>query len=160
MRDVDSHDRCLPTQGRKQKSLQHNDLSRFRAWHITRLYTSRPESDYGYLSSVSFFMKHLVLAALALSMMTATASAQQAPAPANRPAPGQPPASGPGVIRGKLVDAESGAGIGAASVSVRNAAGVLVAGAIASQDGSFAIEGLRPGKYTLRYTMIGYAIEN
>ena len=105
-------------------------------------------------------MKHLVIAALALSMMTATASAQQAPPPADRPAPGQPPVAGPGVIRGKLVDAESGAAIGAASVSVRNAAGVLVAGAIASQDGSFAIEGLRPGKYTLRYTMIGYAIEN
>ena len=104
-------------------------------------------------------MKHLVIAALALSLMTATASAQQPPA-SNRPAPGQPPAAGPGQIRGKLVDAESGAAIGAASVSVRNANGVLVAGAIASQDGSFTIEGLRPGKYTLRYTMIGYAIEN
>ena len=104
-------------------------------------------------------MKHLVIAALALSMMTATASAQQPPA-TNRPAPGQPPAAGPGMIRGKLVDAESGAAIGAASVSVRNANGVLVAGAIAAADGSFSIEGLQPGNYTLRYTMIGYAIEN
>src|SRR5688572_15275790 len=103
-------------------------------------------------------MKHLVIAALALSMMTATASAQQPPA-SNRPAPGQPPSAGPGQIRGKLVD-ESNAPIASASVSVRNAAGVLVAGAIANTDGTFTIDGLQPGAYTLRYTMIGYAIQN
>jgi outer membrane receptor protein involved in Fe transport len=58
------------------------------------------------------------------------------------------------------VDAESSAPIGAASVSVRNAANVLVAGAIVKPDGTFRIEGLQPGAYTLRFTMIGYAIEN
>ena len=104
-------------------------------------------------------MKHVAIAVLALSLVTATASAQQPQAP-GRAAPGQPPAAGQGEILGRVVDAEGGAGIGAASVSVRNAANVLVAGAIAKPDGTFRIEGLQPGTYTLRFTMIGYAIEN
>ena len=33
-------------------------------------------------------------------------------------------------------------------------------GAIVRPDGTFSIEGLQPGAYTLRFTMIGYAIEN
>ncbi|HEY0305899.1 MAG TPA: outer membrane beta-barrel protein, partial [Longimicrobiales bacterium] len=105
-------------------------------------------------------MKHVAIAVLALSLLTgAAASAQQPQAPGGRPA-GQPPAAGPGEILGRVVDAESSAPIGAASVSVRNAANVLVAGAIVRPDGTFRIEGLQPGAYTLRFTMIGYAIEN
>jgi ferric enterobactin receptor len=98
-------------------------------------------------------MKHLAIAVLALGLFSATASAQT-PAAA-RPAP----VAGPGEITGKVVDAEGGAPISAASVSVR-AGTTLVAGAIVKPDGTFRIEGLQPGTYTLRYTMIGYAIEN
>lgn len=105
-------------------------------------------------------MKHAAIAVMALSLLTATASAQQPSQGPGRAAPGQPPAAGPGEILGKVVDAESNAPIGAASVSVRNAANVLIAGAIVKPDGTFRIEGLQPGAYTLRYTMIGYAIEN
>ena len=98
-------------------------------------------------------MKHLAIAVLALGLFSATASAQTPAAP--RPAP----VAGPGEISGKVVDAEGGAPISAASVSVR-AGTTLVAGAIVKPDGTFRIEGLQPGTYTLRYTMIGYAIEN
>jgi ferric enterobactin receptor len=98
-------------------------------------------------------MKHLAIAVLALGLFSATASAQ------NPAAPRTAPQSGPGEILGKVVDAEGGAPIGAASVSVRNGT-ALVAGAIVKPDGTFHIQGLLPGTYTLRYTMIGYAIEN
>jgi ferric enterobactin receptor len=98
-------------------------------------------------------MKHLAIAVLALGMFSATASAQT-PAP-----PRTAPVAGPGEIMGKVVDAEGGAPIGAASVSVRSGT-ALVAGAIVNPDGTFRIQGLQPGTYTLRYTMIGYAIEN
>ena len=104
------------------------------------------------------YMKKVVIAVLATMLVTAAASAQQ-PQPPARNAPGAAPQSGPGEISGKLVDGESNTPISAASVSVHNAAGVLVAGAIARPDGTFRIEGLQPGNYTLRYTMIGYAIE-
>ncbi len=104
-------------------------------------------------------MKHVAIAVLALSLFSATASAQQPQAP-GRAGPASPPAAGPGEILGRVVDAEGGAPIGAASISVRNAANVLVAGAIAKPDGTFRIEGLQPGAYTLRFTMIGYAIDN
>jgi ferric enterobactin receptor len=103
-------------------------------------------------------MKHIAIAALALSVLTATASAQQPAAP--RPSAANPPAAGPGEILGRVLDGESNTPIGAAAVSVRNAANVLVAGAIVKPDGTFRIDGLQPGTYTLRFTMIGYAIEN
>lgn len=108
-------------------------------------------------SFASSDMKQAAIVALALLLAAAPAMAQQ-------PAPARPQAGahtgGPGEIRGKVVDAESNAPISAASVSVRNSANVLVAGAIVRPDGSFSIEGLQPGAYTLRFTMIGYAIEN
>ncbi len=99
--------------------------------------------------------RFMTAAAVLLSLMAAPLAAQQ---PGQ--APGRAPAGGPGEIRGSRVDAENNTPVSAASVSVRNAAGDLVAGAIASQDGSFSIVGLTPGTYTLRYTMIGYAVEN
>jgi ferric enterobactin receptor len=98
-------------------------------------------------------MKHLAIAVVALGLFSATASAQ------NPAAPRSAPVAGPGEIMGKVVDAEGGAPISAASVSVRSGT-TLVAGAIVKPDGTFRIEGLQPGTYTLRYTMIGYAIEN
>jgi ferric enterobactin receptor len=56
-----------------------------------------------------------------------------------------------------VVDAESSAPVGTASVEVWSAAdSVLVAGAIARADGSFRIQGLRPGTYFLRVSMMGY----
>lgn len=71
-----------------------------------------------------------------------------------------PPAAGPGEIRGSIVDAENNAPISSASIGVWNQADkALVAGALAQPDGTFRIEGLRPGTYVLRMTMIGYATQ-
>jgi ferric enterobactin receptor len=79
-------------------------------------------------------------------------TALQAQAPGR---PGQPPAAGPGEVRGTVADAESGAAIAWATVEVLRG-DVLVAGAIARQDGTFRVEGLPPGTYRLKTTMIGY----
>ncbi|HET7463086.1 MAG TPA: TonB-dependent receptor [Longimicrobium sp.] len=121
----------------------------------------------------------LAAATLALSIFAAApTAAQQTPAP-NRPAgaqqqpagarppgqapagarpPAQPPAAGPGEIRGTVVDGQGNTPVAAASVAVWSRAdSALVAGALARPDGSFRIEGLRPGAYYLKVTMMGYA---
>jgi ferric enterobactin receptor len=104
-------------------------------------------------------MRRLLLAVATLTMLSdASSLAAQTPAqrpPAGRPA--QPPAAGPGEIHGVVVDAESSAPVASASVEVWSTAdSVLVAGAIARPDGSFRIQGLRPGTYLLRVSMMGY----
>jgi outer membrane receptor protein involved in Fe transport len=105
-------------------------------------------------------MKQVVIAVMALTLATATAASAQQPTPPGRNGPGAPiPAAGPGEISGKLVDAETSAPISSASVSVHSGSNALITGAIARPDGTFRIEGLRPGTYTLRYTMIGYATQ-
>jgi outer membrane receptor protein involved in Fe transport len=59
-----------------------------------------------------------------------------------------------------VVDAGTNAAVASASVAVRRSAdSTLVAGAIARPDGSFRIEGLRPGSYVLRVSMMGYAAQ-
>jgi ferric enterobactin receptor len=103
--------------------------------------------------------RHLVVLALSLLSGTAPLAAQTPggpPAGQQRP-PQPPPAAGPGEIRGTVVDAESSAPVAAASVEVWSTAdSALVAGAIARPDGSFRIQGLRPGTYYLRVSMMGY----
>ena len=101
-------------------------------------------------------MKRLVLAVAALTVLSGT-TPLLAQTPGPRPAGQQPPAAGPGEIRGTVVDAESSAPVGSASVEVWSTAdSVLVAGAIARPNGTFAIQGLRPGTYQLRVSMMGY----
>lgn len=69
----------------------------------------------------------------------------------------QPPAPGEGEIRGAVVDATTGAPIPAASVAVWSSAdSSLVTGAMVRKDGSFRIEGLRPGSYYLKVSAIGF----
>ncbi|HEU4561897.1 MAG TPA: TonB-dependent receptor [Longimicrobium sp.] len=115
-----------------------------------------------------------VSAALTIFTFAAPLAAQQTPPagqqpanrppagqqqPGNRPPAGQPPAAGPGQIRGSVVDAGSNAPVSAASVAVWSRAdSALVAGALARPDGSFRIEGLRPGTYYLRVSMMGYGV--
>jgi len=72
--------------------------------------------------------------------------------------PAQAGAQPPGEVRGKIVDVKSDAPITRASVSIRpKGATAIVAGAIAGPDGTFRVQGLRPGAYVLRTTFIGFA---
>jgi ferric enterobactin receptor len=102
--------------------------------------------------------RHIPFFAAALALLAAAGPLAAQNPPARPPASAQqPPAAGPGEIRGTVVDAESGAPVGSASISVFSRAdSALVAGAIARADGSFRIEGLRPGAYSLRVSMLGY----
>jgi outer membrane receptor protein involved in Fe transport len=100
-------------------------------------------------------MKLITTATLALALLAGAGSLSAQ----NRPpgAPQQPPAAGPGEIRGTVVDAQRNGPIGSATITVRSRAdSAIVAGAIARADGSFRIEGLRPGSYYLRVAMMGY----
>lgn len=74
-----------------------------------------------------------------------------------QPAGGAQPPASPGEVRGIVLDSDASTPIARASVAVRTKAdGALITGAIAGPDGSFRIQGLRPGAYTLRVTYIGY----
>ena len=100
-------------------------------------------------------MRRIVLA-LAGLVIAASASAQPPQAP-TRPSAGPSLASGNGEVRGTVRDATSGTPIGRASVAIRSKPeAVLVAGAIATAEGTFRVQGLRPGTYTLRATYLGY----
>ena len=93
-----------------------------------------------------------------------TASAQNGP-PAGAPpqarpggAPGaMPQQQGGGEIRGIVRDGQSGQPLVGASIAVRSARdSALVTGAVTRADGSFHVEGLRPGSYYLRVSRLGY----
>ena len=100
-------------------------------------------------------MRRYILGAVGL-IMAASVSTLSAQAPAVRPA--GPPPSGPGEVKGTIIDSASKLGIERASVALRSKPGnVLVAGAIATADGSFRVQGLRPGVYTIRATYLGFA---
>lgn len=77
--------------------------------------------------------------------------------------PGQPAAAqqvpvANGEIRGVVTDTASKTPVQHASISVRSKRdSALVAGAIANDDGTFHIQGLRPGVYRVRATSIGFA---
>lgn len=63
-----------------------------------------------------------------------------------------------GVIQGRVVSAEDGGGLAAASVVVRQAAdSTVVASEVSSRGGAFAVVGLRPGRYLVEVSLLGYA---
>ncbi|GLC26803.1 TonB-dependent receptor domain-containing protein [Roseisolibacter agri] len=120
------------------------------------------------------------LALLAPATLAAQQPAAQPPAQQQRaPGAGAPPAgarpggpggpggpgaaaraqvpAGPGQIGGVAFNATSGQAIPSAAVTIRSAAdSSLVGGALAKADGTFRIEGLRPGRYTVRLRALGY----
>ena len=100
-------------------------------------------------------VRRIILGALGF-ILAASVNAVQAQTPSARPA--GPPPSGPGEVKGTIIDSASKTGIERASIALRSKpANTLVAGAIATADGSFRIQGLPPGVYTLRATYIGFA---
>lgn len=103
-------------------------------------------------------MKRILFALLALFLnLAAVPLAAQNPAPAGPPPGQQPPAAG-GEVKGVIVAADSSAAaVPRPAVGVRNKAdGKLVAGTYGAEDGSFRIQGLRPGTYYLRVSGIGF----
>jgi len=67
------------------------------------------------------------------------------------------PQAGGGEVAGTVIDKDSNTPLARASVAVRSKAdSSLVAGAIATDAGTFRIQGLAPGVYSLRITSIGY----
>src|SRR5207248_1701105 len=82
------------------------------------------------------------------------AHAQNQPA-GGAPGGGPPPA--PGEISGVVMDTAAKAPIPRPQITVRSARdSSVVAGAIGNADGTFRIQGLRPGAYRVRATSIGY----
>ena len=69
-----------------------------------------------------------------------------------------PSSSAPGHIAGVVVNARTGQPITVAAVAIRNAGdSALVGGGFTRADGRFQIEGVRPGVYTVRVLVLGYA---
>jgi outer membrane receptor protein involved in Fe transport len=104
----------------------------------------------------------ILLAVLAAAGTTA-ASAQTAPPAGARAPQGAPGAMAAaaqqagGEIRGIVRDAANGQPLAGASIAVRSARdSALVTGAVTRADGSFRVEGLRPGAYYLRVSRLGY----
>jgi ferric enterobactin receptor len=103
-------------------------------------------------------VRRSILAAIGLLVTVGTqvATAQNPAGPPPGGA-GAPPAA-PGEIRGRIVEAKTEAPVARASVSLRpKGATTIVTGAIAADNGTFRLQGLRPGVYTLRTTYIGFA---
>ena len=96
-------------------------------------------------------MRRTLSAVFGALLFTSATVGAQTPA-----GPGAGPPAAPGEVRGKIVDADAKVGVARASVAIRTPQGALVTGAIANADGSFRIQGLRPGNYVLRATFIGY----
>ena len=94
-------------------------------------------------------MKRALFAVLSLLLVSGANSAYaQGPG-------GPPPAAGE--VRGTVADAESNSPIKGATVTVRTkGSSTLVTGTIGKDDGTFRIQGLRPGIYYLRVTSIGF----
>ena len=68
------------------------------------------------------------------------------------------PAAGVGEILGRLVDSASGQAVTSGSVAVRRAEdSTFASGALPKDDGSFHVDGLPAGRYTLRVRAIGFA---
>ena len=100
-------------------------------------------------------MKRILFALLALVLNLAAVSLN-AQNPAAPPQGAQ--ASAGGEVKGMIVAGDSsGAAVPRPAVGVRSKAdGKLVAGAYGAEDGSFRIQGLRPGTYYLRVSGIGF----
>ncbi|MFN2635800.1 MAG: TonB-dependent receptor domain-containing protein [Gemmatimonadaceae bacterium] len=100
-------------------------------------------------------MKHTLITLLALGLVAVSSTAAQNPG--QPPRVMAPPPAGNGEVQGTVLDAPSNTPIPRATIAVRSKKdSTLVAGAIATSDGRFRIQGLRQGTYYLRITSIGY----
>src|SRR4051812_37084329 len=98
-------------------------------------------------------MKRSTFAVFSLALICA-ALPSGAQAPGARPPATQPPQA-PGEVRGVITDGDANIPLARATVTVRTKPnGALVTGAVAKDDGTFRVQGLRPGKYYIHVTSI------
>jgi ferric enterobactin receptor len=96
-------------------------------------------------------MRQAILVVSALLYSAAAIEAQATQPSLQRPA-------APGQIEGKLADSATGATITTGSITIRRLRDTTFAGGtLPKRDGSFRVDGLPPGQYTLRFRAIGYA---
>jgi outer membrane receptor protein involved in Fe transport len=77
------------------------------------------------------------------------------------PAGGQPPAPPPGEVTGTIVADDNAAPVPRAAIAVRKKTdSTMVTGANGGEDGTFKVQGLRPGTYYLRVSGIGFTPRN
>ena len=99
-------------------------------------------------------MKRISFAVLAL-VLAAAGSVQAQNPPQARPM--GPPPSGNGEVLGAIIDSADKAPVARATIAVRSKVdSALVTGALTGPDGTFRLQGLRPGGYYLRLTSIGF----
>jgi ferric enterobactin receptor len=104
-------------------------------------------------------LRTTLTAALALALASPAVAQTPGGAPPAGARPGGPGAGQQqgGTVRGTVVNAE-GQPVPNAQVAVWSAAdSTLVTGAVARPDGSFRIDGLRPGRYFLRVSSMGFS---
>ena len=102
-------------------------------------------------------MRRPLLVALSL-LVSSGAEVAVAQNPARPATQNAPPAAGTIEVRGKILEDKTDTPVARASVTLRvKGSSTILTGAIASPDGSFRLQGLRPGAYTLRATFIGFA---
>ena len=103
-------------------------------------------------------MKRISFAVLALVLASAGSVRAQNPTQAR---PSGPPPSGIGEVLGSVVDTADKSPVARASLTIRSKAdSALVTGAYTNPDGTFRIQGLRPGAYYLRAVSIGFKPRN
>jgi len=107
-------------------------------------------------------MKRTLVAAIGLLIAGSAGSIHaQAPAPAGPTAgPQQPPAAS-GEVQGTIVADDNGAPVPRPAVAVRSKAdSSMITGTMGADDGTFRVQGLRPGTYFLRVSGIGFTPRN
>ena len=102
----------------------------------------------------------MLTTALACVALASAAGAQGGPPPGGAPsgAPGAGAPQAAGRITGTVINSASNQPLNAAAVSIRGGRdSALVGGGFTRADGTFRIDGLRPGVYTVRVRVLGYA---
>lgn len=98
-------------------------------------------------------MRLVVITASALIFLSSVGANAQGTPPAAMPA-----AAGIGEIRGRLTDSTSGQPVAVGSITIRRQSDTTFAGgALPKADGTFRVDGLSPGRYTLRFRALGLA---
>jgi outer membrane receptor protein involved in Fe transport len=94
--------------------------------------------------------RSLLLNSVAALFVVHSAAAQNSPPATQRARFGE--------IRGRLTDSVAGHAVASGSIAVRRVGdSVFAGGALPKEDGSFRVDGLRPGRYTVRVRAIGFA---